>query len=378
MTTENNMVREVRKLPGLVQDSVADIDRHIRTLLTPHEIFAIKRIIMAGCGDSHMASVAAEMAFEQLAGIPAEPMTAMQAARYAFWDASQDFPKNPLVIGVSVSGNVVRTREALAIARQAGALTVAVTSNAESPLAKVSEKVLHVQAPESLWSPGVSSYCISMIALYLMAIRFAEVTGKSSQDQANQRRQEIKSAAKVIEQTIEMNIETAKAFAADCKEKQYFVFTGYGPNMATALFSAAKVMEAAGLHAIGQDTEEWAHLQYFVNADPETPTFLISPGGRGHNRAAELVEPMTRVGRKIAAVVPENDQQIAPQLKWVFKIPGNLPEWLTPMVYAVPAELFCSFLSEEIGEPYFRATTEAYQIGDNTIRSSKMMLAEDL
>jgi hypothetical protein len=87
---------------------------------------------------------------------------------------------------------------------------------------------------------------------------------------------------------------------------------------------------------------------------------------------------MIRVGRKIAAIVPENDQQIAPQLKWVFRIPGNLPEWLTPMVYAVPAELFCSFLSEEIGEPYFRATTEAYQIGDNTIRSSQMMLAEDL
>ncbi len=378
MTTENNMVSEVRKLPGLIQESVDQIDRTIRTFLTPHEIYASKRIIIAGCGDSHMAGVAAEMAFEQLAGLPTEPMTAMQAARYAFLGDSQEFPKNPLVIGVSVSGSVVRTREVLAIARQAGALTVAVTSNADSPLAKVAEKILHVQAPESLWSPGVSSYRISMMALYLLAIRFAEVTGKVSQDQANHWRQEIKAAAKVIEQTIEMNIETAKAFAKDCKAKQHYVFTGYGPNLATALFSAAKILEATGLHAIGQDTEEWAHLQYFVNADPETPTFLISPGGRGHSRAAELVEPMMRVGRNVAGIVPDGDQLIAPHLKWVFRIPGNLPEWLTPMVYAVPAELFCSFLSEEIGEPYFRATTDAYQIGDNTIRSSRMMLAEDL
>ena len=34
---------------------------------------------------------------------------------------------------------------------------------------------------------------------------------------------------------------------------------------------------------MGQDTEEWAHLQYFVNVDPATPTFIISP-----NRAATV------------------------------------------------------------------------------------------
>ena len=378
MTDENNMVCEVRKLPGLILDSVDKLDHSIRSLLTPHEIYSSKRIIIAGCGDSHMAGVAAEMAFEQLADLPVEPMTAMQAARYAFLGKSHEFPKNPLVIGVSVSGNVVRTREVLAIARQAGALTVAVTAYADSPLAKVAEKVLHVQSPESLWSPGVSSYRISMMALHLLAIRFAEVMAKVSQDQANAWRQEIKSAAAVIEETIAMNIETAKALAAELKQKKDYVFTGYGPNMATALFSAAKILEATGLHAIGQDTEEWAHLQYFVNADPSTPTFVISPGGRGHSRAAELLVPMKRIGRTIVGVLPADDELIAPQLDWVFKVPGNLPEWLTPMVYAVPVELFCSYLAEEIDEPYFRATTDVYKNYDNTIRSSQMMLAEDL
>lgn len=378
MTEENNMVCEVRKLPNLILDSIDKLDHHIRTLLTPHEIYSTKRLIIAGCGDSHMAGVAAEMAFEQIADLPTEPMTAMQAARYAFLSKPGDFPKNPLVIGVSVSGNVVRTREVMAIARQAGALTMAITSNPESPLAEVAEKVLHVQAPESLWSPGVSSYRISMMALYLLAIRFAEVTGKISQDQANALRDQIKTAAQIIEKTIAMNLETAEALAAKLKNSQHYVFTGYGPNLATALFSAAKILEATGLHATAQDVEEWAHLQYFVNADPATPTFLISPGGRGHSRAAELLEPMSRVGRTVIGVLPEDDDLIAPELKWVFKVPGNLPEWLTPMVYAVPVELFSSFLSEEIGEPYFRANTAAYQNGDNTIRSSKMLTAEDL
>ncbi|MEZ4707109.1 MAG: hypothetical protein R3A44_07890 [Caldilineaceae bacterium] len=51
-----------------------------------------------------------------------------------------------------------------------------------------------------------------------------------------------------------------------------------GPNYPTALFSAAKVLEAAGRHAMGQETEEWAHLQYFVNTDPATPLYHFPAG----------------------------------------------------------------------------------------------------
>ena len=35
-----------------------------------------------GCGDSYHAPLNAELAFEELAGLPCEPMTAMQFARY--------------------------------------------------------------------------------------------------------------------------------------------------------------------------------------------------------------------------------------------------------------------------------------------------------
>ena len=101
---------------------------------------------------------------------------------------------------------------------------------------------------------------------------------------------------------VEQNLRTARALAEAVADQKEFVFVADGPNYATALFSAAKLIEAAGRHAMGQETEEWAHLQYFVNVDVKTPTFIISPGGRGHGRAAELVEPMKRIGRMMAAV----------------------------------------------------------------------------
>ena len=102
--------------------------------------------------------------------------------------------------------------------------------------------------------------------------------------------------------------ERSRELATAVADQKNFVFVGDGPNYATALFSAAKVIEAAGRHAMGQDTEEWAHLQYFVNVDPATPTFIISPAGRGHGRAAELVERHAPNRADVIAVVPEGDQ----------------------------------------------------------------------
>ena len=103
-------------------------------------------------------------------------------------------------------------------------------------------------------------------------------------------REQLKGTADAIEATIQAIMERIpRTGAKPLPNRRNFVFVGDGPNYATALFSAAKVIEAAGRHAMGQDTEEWAHLQYFVNVDPATPTFLISPGGRGHGRMAELV-----------------------------------------------------------------------------------------
>ena len=151
------------------------------------------------------------------------------------------------------------------------------------------------------------------------------------------------------------------------------MFVADGPNYATALFSAAKLMEAAGRHAAGQDTEEWAHLQYFVNDAPATPTFLISPGGRGHARVAELIEPAKRIGRTVVAVVPEGDTAIAPGADWVLPVVGDVPEVFSPLVYAIAGELFSAYLSQVIGEPPFRRFVGVYEDGGNTIKTSAVM-----
>jgi glutamine---fructose-6-phosphate transaminase (isomerizing) len=367
-----NMIAQVESLPELIRGEFDRLDAVARRLLNHNECLSVKRVVIAGCGDSHMAGVAAELSFEQLAGIATEPMTAMQAGRYGAPYFDSMFPRNPLVLGISASGTVARTREALALARKQGALAVAITGNPEAPLAGVAERVFDCKVPDFAPAPGVRSYRVSLLALYLLAIRLAEVRGRMTQDQASAVRQQLKGTADAIEATVQANRDRIRALAEATAKQSQFVFVGDGPNYATALFSAAKVIEAAGRHAMGQDTEEWAHLQYFVSMDPTTPTFIISPGGRGHDRAAELVQIMKRVGRTVVAVVPEGDQAIADAADWVLPVVGQVPEIFTPMVYAVAGELFAAQLSDVVGDPPFRRFSGNYQYG-NTIQTSAVL-----
>jgi len=368
-----NIVAQVKSLPELIRAEFETLDMRVRRLMNHNECLSVKRIVITGCGDSHMAGLAAELAFEQIAGIPTEPMTAMQAARYGTPHFEKLFPRNPLTIGISVSGTVARTREALALARNEGALTVAVTANPDSPLAAAAERAFDCTVPDFAPAPGIRSYRVSLLVLYLLAIRLAEVSGRLTQDQAGQVREQLKGTADAIAATIQAVEERTHELATAVAEQTNFVFVGDGPNYATALFSAAKVIEAAGRHAMGQDTEEWAHLQYFVNVEPATPTFIISPAGRGHGRAAELVEVMRRIGRTVIAVVPEEDEQIATGADWVLPVVGEVPEVFSPMVYAVAGELFSAYLAQAVDEPPFRGFADVYEPGGITIRNSAVI-----
>lgn len=73
-------------------------------------------------------------------------------------------------------------------------------------------------------------------------------------------RQQLRGLAEAAEATIALGDDAARGVAQEWADGRDWQFTGGGPNFATALFSAAKLLEACGDMAVGVDTEEWAHL----------------------------------------------------------------------------------------------------------------------
>ncbi len=371
------MLDQIYSLPALIRDIVPPYDDAIRQALSREFCQGVQRLFVTGCGDSHHAALATEWAFEELAGLACEPMTALQFARYAV----PYVPHGSVVIGVSVSGGVSRTAEGLRLAGDAGAHTIALTANPAGLVGQAAKQTILVQAPPfpappGMITPGVRSYTANQIALCLMAIHLGEMRGKLSAEQATGLRAELAALSAAAERTLAASDVVALHLAEEWRDAVEYVFTGGGPNFAAALFSAAKLLEATGDAALGQDTEEWAHLQYFARLN-QTPTFIISAGGRDLSRATEVATAAKAVGRRVAAVTPTTTPGLPNVAARTLPFASGVREMFTPIISAIPCELFAAHRSEVIDEPFFRAFGGGRSIegggGISRIRTSEMI-----
>ena len=372
----NSMVAQVRSLPTLVRELVPVLDDTVRKTLDHKLCLSVKRVYVTGCGDSHHAALASELAFEALAGRPTEPMSALQFARYAVGYLPPTGPGTNLVIGVSVSGEVARTTEALRLARQAGATTLALTATPGSRLAGAAELVVLSTTPPfpdppGVHTPRVRSYLASQLGLLLMAVRIGEVRGHLDWGAATAMRRDILALADAAQRTVDGCDQRARALAEEWRDADDFVFVGGGPNYATALFCAAKVLEASGDGAVGQDTEEWAHLQFFARTTA-TPTFFITPGGRDLSRATEVAVAAKAIGRRVVAVAPASASTLREVATHLLPLAEGVPEMFSPLLAAIPGELFAAYRAEILGEPFFRPSGGGRAPGINRVRTSAM------
>ena len=352
--------QQVETLPDLVRVMVGDLEQRVNETFSRTLCQKIQRVHITGCGDSHHAALNVELAFEQLAGLPCEPYTAMQFGRYAAPFLPDAGKGGNLVLGVSVSGQVSRTIEALDLGRQAGAITAAITGRLQAPLAQVSDFVLETAVPPlpdelaGLIVPGTRSYFASQLALFVLAIHLGRQRDHLTKARAAKLQLELSATADLMEETISNCDSVSYKAAQSWQDEDSFVYCGSGPNFGTASFSAAKILEASGDAAMAQDIEEWAHLQYFARQN-RTPTILISAAERDMDRAIEIATAAHRIGRQVAIIAPSNSRLAKISVKeFVFPLAGTLRECFSPLVASLPGILFASHRAQILGEPYFR------------------------
>ena len=136
---ENPMLRQVLSVPELLEQVYPDVEPQVRYVLTTPQIYSIKKVVLTSCGDGYAACMAAKRAFEQFLQIPIEVVDPLSLARYYQMKWVGESPCDPLVIAVSNSGQVTRVVEAVRRMRAHNALTVAITSNPDSPLGQAAE-----------------------------------------------------------------------------------------------------------------------------------------------------------------------------------------------------------------------------------------------
>ncbi len=354
------MVRQVEDLPNVMREQTRPFDMLVRSVLTPLEFLSLRRVFVVGDGDSYHAAMAMELAFENIARIPCEPMSAQRFLDYgAAWMPVPN-PNSTLVVGISASGKTQRVLQSMERARKMGALTIGLTGTSGSPLTQAAERPLVVQLPDKGPSPGIRTYSASLMGLALLAIRIGELKNRYHQEEANAMRQEIANLAGIIEATAQAADGPARRAGAAFKDGASQIWVGSGPSYGTAIFSAAKTVEAAAVFSVGQDLEEWWHVEKFA-FPKDMPTFIVAPPGRSHWRAVELVKTARQIGRRIGVVIQNGDKEIAELADYVFPVMGEVREEFSPLVYHVAGDLYAAYLTANLGRKLFQTDNPAFR-----------------
>jgi glucosamine--fructose-6-phosphate aminotransferase (isomerizing) len=360
MTFASPMHQEISTVPDLLRAIYPAFDERARTSCSFELCASVKRVSIVGCGDSHHAAVGAELAFRQLAGVSARAYSALNFSRYEAGYLNPPGPLMDLVLAISVSGGVTRTVEALDLAQQVGAAAVAITGSQESPLGQVAQRVFEVKLPPppaelvALNTPGVRSYIATQLALYLMAVRMGEVRGVLTTSNANLLRAELARLADQAEATIAACAAPAAEVVRAWQQPVEIVYVGAGPLYGTAMFSAAKMIEAAGVPTLAQETEEWAHIQFFTEP-AAAPTILLAPEGFSSDRMLEVADTARTIGRQVIAVAPEANDALRAHADVILPIAGEVRECFAPLLYQIPGSLLAAEYARQLGSHYYRA-----------------------
>ncbi|WP_411138725.1 SIS domain-containing protein [Streptomyces sp. C10] len=319
---------------------------------------ALRRVVLVGSGDSHHAGRAAQLAFVRLTGLPCEALGTQQFLDYGMLGPA-GLNAATLVVAVSASGSSPRLVTTVRRARAHGFPALAVTGRAGSALGEAAGREVAAALGLTERSPGIRTYQASLLALLLLAVRLGGVRhALPGSDPAAEDAlvAEIAATADAVRATADAADAPCRELAARLTEAGRpwtpLVFAGTGPAGGSAMYAAAKVVEAAGLPAYAQDLEEYWHIERF--ADPaDAPLVVLAPPGLGHPRAAELAAAATRRGRRVIVAIGPDDTALTGTAWHTVPVAGTAREEWSPLTGHVFAGLLGARLADRLDRTPF-------------------------
>jgi len=348
------MITQVEDIAHLIRTEFNEIESRLKETISEDKFRRIQHVFATGDGDSWHAAMAVKMAFQMYSGVIYEPISAMRFLTYDAEGMPRDFPETNLVIGISASGGSTRVVQSLEKAKAVNKdnLTLGMVGNPESQVAEIADFTFSVEIPDFGPSPGIRSYVASLLGGYALALRLGEVRGYLSASEAQAQRDAILASADVIDTTIQKVKDVARVTAEDMKDNAFFSFVGSGPSYATAYFSSAKLIEAAGVFSTAQDLEEWVHIEHHAYPT-DYPIYMIAPPGRSFNRAENLAYLVTMLGHPLIAVTEDQESKVKEHANVLLPIAGSVPEEYSPLVYHIPADYFACYLAQSLNRMPF-------------------------
>ena len=322
-------------------DQVENCIKSWESKITDHHF---RRVYLVGCGSSYYAGQVGKYIIEQIAHLPTEAKQAFSFTHY--FDPSL-FTKDTLVIGLSTTGNTASTSDALSLARQNGAATLAITAVPDTKITGIADDTILTGGRVNV-IVQTENYVQSLITLYLLALSFAEKENRLDKEVEDHWHNQIRTAREITHEFLDIQQPKIINLVNEYKYLNNIFILGNGPNAGTAEEAALKVIEMTKMYSDGCEMEDFFHGRD-RELDKGSAIFFLAP----NNPVTERMFDFLTFNRKFSVPSIVINCQEIPELKRLADhaifLRGALDELFTPLVYITPLYLFSYHLALKRG-----------------------------
>lgn len=239
------------------------------------------------------------------------------------------------VIAISQSGQSPDIISVVQEGQKQGALTLAITNEPSSPLAKASDLVIDISAGPEYAVAATKTYTADLLAIAMLS--------QALNRQSFAPLMHVPLWAKEVLRLEESIRKSAQRY----RYMTQCVVIGRGYNYATAYEWALKLKELTYAVAAPYSSADFQHGPIAM-VSQGFPVFAIASSGDVFSDQLALLTRLKREYRVELFII--SDQEAALTLAdTAFPVPANIPEWLSPLVNIIPAQLFCYSLTKAKG-----------------------------
>lgn len=325
------MLKEIAEQPVVLEKTIKAETEKIKNIGKFLHNRDIDLVVLVARGSSDNAALFGRYLIETICGIP---VSLAAPSIYTLYKAKLNLNR-ALVVGVSQSGEGSDINTSLESAKKFGAFTLGITNNAKSAITKVADETLLIHAGKEKSVAATKTFTGQMLQFYLLANALAEKSKRIDLEKIPYFANE---ALKLKDQVKE--IAQRYTFMENC------VVVGRGLNYGNSFELALKLMETCYVVAERFSSADFFHGPLAM-VERRFPVLMFASKGVTKTSNMDLLKRLKDLHADSFSIT--NDKEIAKMSSRSLMMPSALDEFLSPIPFIVPAQLFAAYLSEAKG-----------------------------
>lgn len=339
---EHFMLKEMYEQPKAILDTfsprIKGDDIVIEELkMSDDEIRAIKKIMIVACGSANHTGMTSKYILEGLARIPVEVDLASE-----FRYRNPILEEGTLVIVVSQSGETADSLAALREAQARGAKVLGIVNVVGSSIAREADNVMYTWAGPEIAVATTKAYSSQLIALYLLAMKFAHARGTLDDAGLKEMLEDLQKLPEQVELLLN-NKNKIQKFANRYLAAKDVFFIGRGIDYAISMEGSLKLKEISYIHSEAYAAGELKHGTISLIEEGTLVAAVLTQEDLYKKMISNMEEVRTR-GAFVMAVTNEGNTDVERVADYVIYIPET-NRYFANSLAIIPLQLFGYYVS---------------------------------